>query len=203
MELVGRAIELYDWNITLCESLYSILSYFEVILRNICNNKLIEKFSKNWYLNIKLLQGNNPEKGEWAINKINETIKKIQKRKREKNININYLTNGDIISNLEFGFWSNLFCANYEHKIWRPCLIHIFHTYTRKDIYKKLDLIRDLRNRIFHYEPIIFDKQLLYKYNIINEILNNIVEGDINIHINKNNIFLENYDLYKKTWAVL
>ena len=79
-----KAIELYDWNIILCESLYSLLSYFEVILRNICNNKLIEKFSENWYLNIKLLQGNNPEKGEWAINKINETIKKYEKEKERK-----------------------------------------------------------------------------------------------------------------------
>ena len=49
--------------------------------------------------------------------------------------------------------------------------MHIFNAYTRKDIYNKLNKIKELRNRIFHYEPIIFDKNLKEKYNNIIEII--------------------------------
>ena len=183
-----KAIELYNYNISLSKSLYLLLNYFEIILRNACNNKLIEKFKNDWMFNNYILDGNNPEKGKWAIDKIKETDQKIKNRKNDNNISYN-----DIVSNLDFGFWTNLFCANYEHKIWRPCLMHIFNTYTRKDIYNKLNKIKELRNRIFHYEPIVFDKNLKEKYNNIIEI--------ISFLTNKETMeYLKNLDEFKKIY---
>ena len=68
----NKAVELYNYNINLSKSLYPLLNYFEIILRNVCNNKLIEKFKNNWMFNSYILDGNNPEKGKWAIDKIEE-----------------------------------------------------------------------------------------------------------------------------------
>ena len=56
---------------------------------------------------------------------------------------------------------SFIFCANYEFTIWIPYLKHIFVGFQRKNLFKIIDAIRELRNRIFHYEPIIFNQQYL------------------------------------------
>ena len=163
---IRKAVKLYELNIEISESLYLPLNYFEVFLRNHCNNKLVKEIDSNWF-NANILLGNNKEKGQWAINKIKEAKSKIIKHKKEKKI-LNYIPNSnDIISNLELSFWSNLFCANYEFTIWIPYLKHIFVGFQRKNLFKIIDAIRELRNRIFHYEPIIFNQNLEEQYNNI------------------------------------
>ena len=70
----------------------------------------------------KILKGNNENKSQKTIEKIEKTKSKIIKYKEEKKI-FNYIpTNTDIVSNLEFGFLSNLFCVNYKNTIWAPYL---------------------------------------------------------------------------------
>lgn len=91
------ALDLYDWNIKLSESLYSSLCYFEIILRNVCNRKLIKDFGIDWLYNNEILSGDNKIKGQWAIDEINKTEKKIS-------ITRSKITNNDIVSNLELGF---------------------------------------------------------------------------------------------------
>lgn len=163
---IRKAVKLYELNIEISESLYLPLNYFEVFLRNHCNNKLVKEIDNNWF-NSNILLGNNKEKGQWAIHKIKEAKSKIIKHKKEKKI-LNYVPNSnDIISNLELSFWSNLFCANYEFTIWIPYLKHIFVGFQRKNLFKIIDAIRELRNRIFHYEPIIFNQNLEEQYNNI------------------------------------
>lgn len=167
----SRAVDLYEWNTRISESLYTPLSYFEITLRNICNERFRKEFGENWCFNNHLLSGNNPEKGKWAINKITEAENKVKRRKSEKGI-LNYnIKLGDIISNLELSFWSNLFCANYNHNMWKPHLKYLFPNKERKELFKQIDSIRELRNRIFHHEPIIFDNNLENKYKLIIELL--------------------------------
>lgn len=120
-----KAVEPYKLNLNISKSFYILLSYFKIFLRNFCNNKLIKEVGENWF-DTTILNGNNKNKGQWAINKIEETKEKIIKHKKERKT-INYIpTNADIISNLELSFWTNLFCTNYEFTIWIPYLRNIF-----------------------------------------------------------------------------
>ncbi len=193
-----KAIKLYELNLNISESFYILLSYFEVFLRNFCNNKLIEEVGENWF-DTKILNGNNKNKGQWAINKIEETKEKIKKRKKEKKI-INYIpTNTDIISNLELSFWTNLFCVNYEFTIWIPYLRNIFYGFNRKNFFKIIDSIRELRNRIFHYEPIIFDKKIKEKYDNIISIVCFISNQETCDYIENNCNFNTIYDKLKNS----
>ncbi|HSQ97695.1 MAG TPA: Abi family protein [Rickettsiales bacterium] len=194
-----KAIELYEWNTKISESLYIPLSYFEVVLRNVCNEKLKKELGKNWYLNAKILSGNNAEKGQWALDRIEEAKSKIQKRKLLKKILDQEITLGDIVSNLEFSFWSNLFCANYEFKIWLPYLRPLFHNKNRKDLFKKIDSIRELRNRIFHYEPILFNNNPEEKYNLIIDLLCTISSQDICNHVRSISNFEKIFQEYKNS----
>ena len=199
---IKRSLELYDLNVKVSESFYTLLCYFEVFLRNFCNEKLIKEIGENWFDN-KFLKGNNKNKSQKTIEEIEKTKSKIIKYKQEKKI-INYIpTNADIVSNLEFGFWSNLFCANYENTIWAPYLKQIFVGFTRKELFKIINNIRKLRNRIFHYEPIIFDKTLLEKYNDIVSIICFISNQEICNCIESRSNFKELYKILKNSGAPL
>jgi hypothetical protein len=73
----------------------------------------------------------------------------------------NKVKNADnIISNLSFGFWTNLFHRPYA-KIWQQnkMIERIFpflksHQRNLKQIQKELEVIRKFRNRIFHFESL-------------------------------------------------
>ena len=92
------------------------LNYFEIFLRNYCNNKLVNEINNNW-LNSNILFGNNKEKEKLTFKKIEEVKLRIIKHKKENNI-LNYIpNNNDIVSNLDLGFWTNLFCTNYKFTI--------------------------------------------------------------------------------------
>ena len=66
---------------------------------------------------------------------------------------------GDLVSRLSFGFWSSLFKGQYERILWTRLLPDVFphaprRQRARKEISKRVDRIRRLRNRVFHHEPI-------------------------------------------------
>ncbi|WP_177420368.1 Abi family protein [endosymbiont of Lamellibrachia barhami] len=69
------------------------------------------------------------------------------------------LNPGRIIAELNFGFWSSMLDKCYEQVLW-PQLIKTAFPYmprkirTRKVLSQQFHKIRQLRNRIFHHEPI-------------------------------------------------
>jgi len=137
-------------NTQIAESLYPLLSNFEVVLRNSINYSFIIHFkSTTWYENL-----NYPE----LTSQINEAKAKIHKKN-------NQITSDRIVSELTLGFWTSLFNKKYAKDLWKP-LMYIFpyfdkQTNQRNIISNKLNNIRKFRNRIFHFEPICNDLQLL------------------------------------------
>ena len=71
---------------------------------------------------------------------------------------------GRIVAELPFGFWTGLLNAPYDAQLWsaKPTLglldatfPHVPRTYrSRKRLSRKLNDVRRLRNRVFHYEPV-------------------------------------------------
>lgn len=69
---------------------------------------------------------------------------------------------GDVIAELAFKFWVNLFTARFDRRLWNKHLQSTFPnlpaslplTLARQTIHQDLDQIRKLRNRIAHHEPI-------------------------------------------------
>ena len=177
-----KAIELYNYNIEVSKQFYSLLSYFEIILRNVCNNKLIKEVGEFWFDNRNVVIGDNPNKSRKTLEKINET-KNIIIERYGKGYKIK---NRDIISNLSFGFWVNLLSSNYNNNVWRPYLRHVFKNVDRKKVYSIIDNIRLFRNRVFHHEPIIFKYDTKSIYNDMLYIIELMTNKDISNYINKN-----------------
>jgi hypothetical protein len=149
----------YLKNIAISQSLYLSLHFFEIIFRNKINDAFIMLYSNEaWYETVTLHL--------YSENMLKKAIKKLTEHKKHYN-------NGDVISALCFGFWTSLFDKNNEqHQFQSFICKNIFSNCTQEqrktqDIYKKVEKIRILRNRVFHYERIIHWKDLQDQHNQI------------------------------------
>lgn len=64
-----------------------------------------------------------------------------------------------IVAELTFGFWTSLLDRRYEQILWPPLLKTAFphmprKQRTRANLSRRFHTVRQLRNRIFHHEPI-------------------------------------------------
>lgn len=185
----------YILNSELSKSLYIPLQNLEVTLRNNIHNTLTSFFKNERWFEIENFLGLN------EIKRINEAKQKLVRAKKE-------ITANRIISELSFGFWTSLFNKNYEQKIWNKHSKLIFPNIpkkhrNRKYLSTKLNAIRYIRNRIFHFEPIFKNKNLKFTHiDILNMIMwLNIAVYDITIELDEFNNICENET--KKTIAVL
>jgi hypothetical protein len=119
----------------------------EVALRNALHHTLTQdRQTEDWFdgsfLHIKEQEAVSKAKGSLV--------------RQNKPINANR-----IVAELHFGFWTSLFDVRYEHHqiLWPRLLPSIFpflpkSLRTRHHLSRQLNRIRNLRNRVFHYEPI-------------------------------------------------
>lgn len=153
-----KAIELYAFNLQLSQSFYIALSILEVTLRNKINVRLISEYGEYWY---------DLESGDW-YNKVaflkvatqkNQLITAKDRAKKIAKTQNRVPVSDDIVAHLDFGFWTAMFSTNYED-LWQRVLKDIAvksngKGLKRQEISVRLDDIRNLRNRIAHYEPIV------------------------------------------------
>jgi len=144
-----KAIEHYQLNIELSESFYSILSIFEIALRNSLNRELSRKYGDSWYLTIGSVSG------------LNSLSKNINKAKQQITSRNEIVTADKVVAELTLGFWVKLLNSEYERILWKP-LRNAF-PYVEKNqrqrhrISAPINKIREFRNRVFHYEPIAWN----------------------------------------------
>ena len=147
------ALRLYKWNIELGQSLHMPFQTLEVALRNTISEALKQHFDKKWYdhAGFRTILDN-----KWAKPELEKAILS-KKRKRHQ------VEAGDIISELNFGFWREMLKGRYESHIWRreqliSSFRYIPNDKNRQNIYNSIDTIVKLRNRISHHEPILCNK---------------------------------------------
>ena len=158
-----EALNLYKWNIALSESLYPLLNTVEVALRNRLHTE-IAKISRHdtWLLArderiLKLLHDH------WTI-KLDANIRECRKK--------NKLDEGHLIAEMNFGFWTVLLGNQFEYQqfLWPKLKAAVFpfaHGIHIHDIRKQFKAIRNLRNRVFHYEAIWHWGDLQKKHDLI------------------------------------
>lgn len=135
----------YLWNIALGEALYPSLQCLEIALRNSIHNTISAAFgTPNWF-DTQLLKPTQ--------------LEQVMQAKRALTAQSKPLEPGRIIAELSFGFWTSLLNAPYEAPIWQKYLRPVFphaprKVRTRSTLARKLNGVRQLRNRIFHHEPI-------------------------------------------------
>ena len=203
----------YVLNAKISQNFYFLLQNLEVSLRN----GIYDSFNKN-YPNSDLFY-------LFENNSFNRYKSKKEKHSREcwkmlcgakyKLKHMQTLSDGKIIAELNFGFWTELLTSrdNKYTDMWRNIFSDVFPNYKIKSsidqdktfIALKIDNIRNFRNRIFHYEPIYNQSDLINKHiDIIDvltwlnkdmKILNELFDDFENIDKNKEEIIKQLTDL--------
>lgn len=189
--------EYYIANIMISQAFYPILSTIEITLRNAIDTTFKNLLGENWleqeYLNNNILH-------QQDYNKFKISYEKIQDKYKDK------YTPGKVIAELHFGFWTTLCSKRYNARIWtkKGFFKGVFENYPKSkqqqihDIAVKLNKIRNFRNRIFHYEPIIRDDyDIKCMYLLIEEVLNYLPKDNLEI-IKKTSEFKKVYNKLNK-----
>jgi len=150
------ATKLYVLNLKVSQSFYPLLNLFEITLRNAIHEELKNHFNAHdWVIREK-----NGFMSNRSLGFTNFHLKKSV-LKAEQGLRDNYktITPSRVISELMFGFWTNLF-EKHHYRLINGSIINVFKNrpphINRADISKGLNLIREFRNRIYHNEPICF-----------------------------------------------
>jgi hypothetical protein len=114
----------------------------EVALRNVADQQLITKRGQDWMDDPKTLS--TPYQQNCVV-KAREQLTRDRKA----------CTHGQMVAELNFGFWGSLF-GRQAHHLWQD-LRPIFQSrgVQRTSIALQLSDFRVLRNRVAHYEPIL------------------------------------------------
>jgi hypothetical protein len=144
-----KTMQLYRYNLILCQRFYGILNLFEVILRNAIDKHYAAYFSdKDWIVN------------QAGLGKLLAEDREMVKSNEAGFRKYGVYSNDKMVASFTLGFWTFLFTKNNYRKGGKT-LLKIFPNKAKgknqADIYLDLTHIREFRNRIAHHEPICFD----------------------------------------------
>ncbi len=195
---------LYRLNLKLSQEFFTVISCFEIALRNKIDERCIVNFGNNW------LRDGAKANGIFDSNNTKLTRQNINDA--VKQLGTSYSHN-KLVAELGFGFWRYLF-AQRQYNATGRILLQIFPSkpistpaiqYNQNYVFNQLAKINKFRNRIAHHEPICFINAQPIKdstnarqhYGIILQLLQwmNINESELLYgidHINKYCIQLDN-----------
>lgn len=163
-----QALDLYKLNLRLSEALYPLLCLLEITLRNRISSVLVRHYGNNWFdghqgkwfdeQNLPLPEGKNYE-----FDEIQKTKNKYLKRGKQ-------IKSDTLTADLNLGFWTGMIASYYERTLWQKYISEVFPDAPKKyNLARNLKLHRkelrdicNLRNRVFHHEPIFCTKSLSF-----------------------------------------
>ncbi|MBB5297483.1 Abi family protein [Deinococcus metallilatus] len=148
----------YAKNARLSEALFPVLQHLEICLRNRWETVFVMRFGDAWYNDATL----DRLLDDYGQEELRKAKKKLRDRKRP-------LSSGAVVAENTFGFWTSLFGRRYEKTLWVPnarnLLPHAMPTDRNiHNIRVDLEMIRKLRNRLAHHEPILLRSTLWDDY---------------------------------------
>ena len=166
------AMTLYRYNVELAQTVFSIIGFFEVALRNAIDNELTTSLGNEWLKN-SCLPG-----GIFNIPNAHKTCDIISNA-YHRLLRDGLYSHTKLLAEMEFGVWKYMFSPVQYRQTGRT-LLRIFPNRPRSSaqaqynpsyVFNELDKINTLRNRIAHHEPICFPSQgeMIYTNYIRNE----------------------------------
>ena len=152
-----KAMTLYRYNLQISQEMFTIVSCFEVALRNAIDSKLSENLGDEW-LRDSIMSG-----GVFTEPILKKTRDIITFAHRKLQQSQSY-THHKLLAEMEFGIWKYMF-SPVQYRITGRNLLSIFFNkprssrekqYNHTYIFNELDKDNSLRNRIAHHETICF-----------------------------------------------
>mgnify|MGYP000846570720 FL=1 len=139
-----RALRLYVWNIEVASAFWGSFNVLEVALRNVIHAELSALAGRDdwWNAQIGLHQ--------FEQSRVADAIGAARQAKGAAALP------GHVVAELSLGFWTGLLANGYHQRLWVPALHAAFPHLVgrRRELHRKLESLRKLRNRIAHHEPV-------------------------------------------------
>lgn len=157
-----KAMTLYRLNLRLSQEMFTVISCFEVALRNTIDKHYTNTLGNQW-----LRQGAAPG-GVFDNRHCRQTAQAINE---EVSALANRYTHDRLAAGLGFGFWRYLF-AQHQYQSAGNNLLRIFPSkprstaqtqYNQRFVFNQLAQLNIIRNRVAHHEPICFQPGLPIK----------------------------------------
>ena len=153
-----KAMTLYRLNLSLSQELYTVVSCFEIALRNAVDAHYTAQLGNDWLRDAVAPGGmfdvpqcyNTAKVIKWALSKF-------------ARLHIPY-THHKLVAEMDFGLWRYLFAQPHFYA-WHQTLLRVFTAkpsstpliqYNHTFLFNELAHVNDVRNRIAHHEPICF-----------------------------------------------
>lgn len=139
-----QALLLYAWNISIAAAFWGSFNVLEVALRNTVHTELGALAGQEDWWNATLPLHPFEQK------RVADAQLSAQRAQGQK------VQHGHVVAELSLGFWTGLLANKYHQRLWVPALHRAFPHLSgkRRDLHRKLESLRKLRNRIAHHEPI-------------------------------------------------
>lgn len=137
------AIQLYLFNSRVSKAFLFPLQALEVVLRNAMSDIFETEYGPNWIDEPKFITALSPE-----------SLDSLQRAKARFNT---APRTHDVVAQLTFDFWSNLFRKRYGPVFWQKNIKKLFKNkkLTRRDVQQEVIKLNRFRNRIAHHESIL------------------------------------------------
>lgn len=152
-----KAMTLYRYNLQISQEMFTIVSCFEVALRNAINRKLTDNLGENWLRDSILPDGVFTEP---ILRKTRDIIAFAHRKLTQSHS----YSHPKLLAEMEFGIWKYMF-SPIQYRVTGRNLLAIFPNkprssremqYNQTYIFNELDKVNSLRNRIAHHETICF-----------------------------------------------
>ena len=155
-----EALRLYAWNIEVASAFWGSFNVLEVALCNVIHSELSTLAGQEewWNAQIGLHQ--------FEQHRVTDAITAARRAKGSA------VVTGHVVAELSLGFWTGLLANRYHQRLWVPALHAAFPHLVgpRRELHRKQESLRKLRNRIAHHEP-IFARNLTADHDRLLDIL--------------------------------
>lgn len=147
----ARATELYGWNARVSAALLLPMHFAEITGRNVVHDALTAVYGPDWPWN-STFRGSlpSPRLGYKPREDLQRTAGPIKRQ-----------PTGKVIAEMNFVFWQTMFTAGHHDRVWNQRLAGLLpqagntsERDLRQRVQTDLEVIRTLRNRVAHHEPI-------------------------------------------------
>ncbi len=155
----------YTLNMAFSESLYPVLQFSEIALRNAIHQAMMTRCQSDAWYNTQAARLT-----PWQVDQIASAKLSLSKHRKP-------ITPGRMVAELNFGFWTGFFNKAHGQTGIGHYLARIIYPHaplTEQNLNKlgvRWQNIRDLRNRVFHHERILHWKDLDARHQAILEII--------------------------------
>jgi hypothetical protein len=144
-----RAARAYVSNMLLAEAMMPMLNVLEIALKNGAHQRLTALYKRaDWWE-----AWANDASFAWQVREVANAKAKLQRRAEA-------LTPDKIIAELPLGFWSSLFNVQFQTILWKDLRLAFPRCpkpqRQRHTVSSALNQIRELRNRVFHHEQLLW-----------------------------------------------